>query len=60
MSADEIHPVPPGFATRAHVKAADERRYQASIGNPDAFWAKEAQSLQWMTISSTREAPRHD
>jgi acetyl-CoA synthetase len=46
---DEIYPVPPGFAERARVNAEDyNRRYRASIENPEAFWAEEAKFLQWI------------
>ena len=50
MSSDEIYPIPPGFAEQAHVSAEEyERRYWASIENPEAFWAEEARSsLQWI------------
>jgi acetyl-CoA synthetase len=46
---DEIYPVPPGFAERARVNAEDyDRRYRASIENPEAFWAEEAKFLNWI------------
>ncbi|MGR3483732.1 MAG: acetate--CoA ligase [Paracoccaceae bacterium] len=39
----------PGFAAKAHVDAEGyARMYEASIADPDAFWAEQAQRLDWM------------
>jgi len=49
MSSDDIYPVPPAFAARAHVDAeAYERIYGQSIQDPEAFWAEQAQFLEWI------------
>ena len=46
---DTLIPVNPEFAARAHVDAARYKSmYSESIQNPDAFWAKQAERLQWM------------
>ena len=43
-------PVPPAAAANTHTSAADyERLYAESIADPDAFWAKEAERLDWFT-----------
>ena len=42
------HPVPPEFAARAVVKAADYQAfYQASIRDPEGFWARVAKRIDW-------------
>jgi acetyl-CoA synthetase len=44
----DIYPVSAEWASGAHCdKATYERRYQESVANPDAFWAKEAERLTW-------------
>ena len=49
MSAPEFIPVKPSIASHSHVKAADYTRlYQQSIEQPDAFWAEQAKSLEWI------------
>ncbi|MGY1521007.1 acetate--CoA ligase [Luteimonas sp. A482] len=46
----DIYPVPEAFAAQANVKPADyERDYAESIRDPDAFWGRIAQRLEWMT-----------
>ena len=48
MSSDVI-PVPAGFAGPQTAGQEQARReYEASIADPDAFWAREAQRLDWM------------
>ncbi|MGY1458602.1 acetate--CoA ligase [Luteimonas sp. A534] len=45
----DLYPVPEGFAAQANVKPADyERDYAESIRDPDAFWGRIAQRLDWM------------
>ena len=48
MSSDVI-PVPAGFAG-PHTTGPEQarREYEASIADPEAFWAREAQRLDWM------------
>ena len=42
--------VKPGIAATAHVNAAGyHAMYAAAASDPDAFWAKEAQRIAWMT-----------
>src|SRR3546814_5088715 len=44
----EIHPVPEGFAASAGIRHDDyERLYAESVRDPDAFWAKAAERLDW-------------
>ncbi|MBB1473394.1 acetate--CoA ligase [Luteimonas sp. MC1782] len=46
----DVYPVPEAFAAQANVKQADyERDYAESIRDPDAFWGRIAQRLEWMT-----------
>ncbi len=46
----DVYPVPEAFAAQANVKPADyERDYAESIRDPDAFWGRIAQRLEWMT-----------
>ena len=45
----DLYPVPEGFAAQANVTSADyERDYAESIRDPDAFWGRIAQRLDWM------------
>ena len=42
------------FASTAHIDAETyERLYAASMDNPEEFWRKHAQSLEWITPFST-------
>ncbi len=44
----DIYPVKPEFAAKARIDhAAYQRDYQASIDDPDGFWAKVAERLDW-------------
>ena len=44
----DIYPVKPAFAAQARIdRAAYLRDYQASIDDPDAFWAQVAERLDW-------------
>ncbi|ALC11024.1 acetate--CoA ligase [Sphingopyxis sp. 113P3] len=43
-------PVPSDAAANTHCSAEDyDRLYAASIADPDAFWAAEAQRIDWLT-----------
>ena len=43
-----LHPVPPGFAADARLKAGDYRRlYAESVADPDAFWGQVGLRLDW-------------
>jgi acetyl-CoA synthetase len=45
----QVYPVPDEFSRSAIVTAADyERLYREAAEDPDAFWAREAQRLDWM------------
>src|SRR4051812_25181407 len=45
---DKIYDVPSGWAHRAYLDDAGYReKYQASVTNPDAFWAEEAKRIHW-------------
>ena len=44
----QIHPVPPEFAARARITADDyAKQYAESIQDPEAFWARIGQRLDW-------------
>ncbi|AOH35944.1 acetate--CoA ligase [Luteimonas sp. JM171] len=45
----EIYPVPADFAAKARIgKEEYERLYQESVNDPDAFWGRVAERLEWM------------
>jgi acetyl-CoA synthetase len=51
---DKIYPVPDDFAADALVTAADYGRlYAEAATDPDRFWAREAQRLEWMQPFTT-------
>ena len=44
----DIHPVDPQFAAKARInKARYEELYRESVENPEGFWAKAAERLDW-------------
>ena len=44
----DLYPVLPEFAANARIDHAAYRRdYKESVENPDAFWAKAAERLDW-------------
>ncbi|KRA41535.1 acetate--CoA ligase [Pseudoxanthomonas sp. Root630] len=44
----DLYPVKPEFATQARITREQyQRDYQASIDDPDAFWGKAAERLDW-------------
>ncbi|MCC6672509.1 MAG: acetate--CoA ligase [Planctomycetes bacterium] len=47
--SDPVYPPKPEIAARAHVRSLDEYRrlYRASLDNPEAFWAEQAESLDF-------------
>lgn len=45
----DMYPVPTDFANKASLKAADyERLYAESVKDPEAFWAKVGERLDWI------------
>src|SRR5690606_27321550 len=45
----DLYPVPDAFAAQASITRADyERDYAESIRDPDAFWGRIAQRLEWI------------
>ncbi|MBD8874564.1 acetate--CoA ligase [Rhodanobacter sp. DHB23] len=43
-----IHPVDPAFAAKARIRLDDyERLYTESVKDPEAFWAKAGERLDW-------------
>ena len=50
MSDATVIPVPAHYLAAGTRNTADEyaTRYAESIANPEAFWAKEAQVVDWM------------
>jgi acetyl-CoA synthetase len=46
----DLYPVPEAFAAQANVGRADyERDHAESVRDPDAYWGRIAQRLEWMT-----------
>ena len=44
----DLYPVKPEFAAKARITREQyQRDYQASIDDPDAFWGKAAERLEW-------------
>ncbi len=44
----DLYPVDPQFAAKARIdKNTYEQQYQASVSDPDAFWGKTAERLDW-------------
>jgi acetyl-CoA synthetase len=56
MMSGNVYPVPAEWAAKAHVNAETYRaKHAESLNDPEAFWAREAQIVQWMrpyTITS--------
>ena len=49
MSESKIYPVPESIKQRALIdEAGYAERYAASIADPEAFWRKEAQRIDWI------------
>ena len=47
-AAPSVYPVPDAFAAAARIRRDDyERDYAAALTDPDAFWGKVAQRLDW-------------
>ena len=43
-----VHPVPPEFAAKARLTAADyQRLYAESVADPEAFWSEVGKRLAW-------------
>ncbi|NNE46414.1 MAG: acetate--CoA ligase [Rhodothermales bacterium] len=44
-----LYPPSEAFRTRAHIKSLEEYHelYEQSVKNPDAFWAEQAQRIDW-------------
>lgn len=50
MSDTPVYPVPGPFASGANLDASRyEELYRASVADPDVFWSREGQRLDWMT-----------
>ena len=48
-SGERLVPVPPAFAAKARIDLAKyQALYQRSLAEPDAFWAEQAERLQWV------------
>jgi acetyl-CoA synthetase len=53
-NAPSLYPVPDAFAATARIRREDYARdYAASVADPDAYWAKVAQRLDWFTAPTT-------
>ncbi|MBX9727324.1 MAG: acetate--CoA ligase, partial [Sphingopyxis sp.] len=47
--SETVYPVPADFAAASRIRAEDyERLYAEARGNPDAFWGREIDRLDWM------------
>jgi acetyl-CoA synthetase len=49
LKESRVFPPPPAFAANAHLGSLDAYRamYQRSLGDPEGFWAEQADTLQW-------------
>ena len=49
LDESRVFPPPPDFSAQAHIKSMDEyeRLYAEAAADPEAFWAKQADDLQW-------------
>ncbi len=46
----DLYPVDPAFAAKARIdKSTYQQLYRESVENPDAFWGKAAERLDWFT-----------
>ena len=46
----KVYPVDPAFAAKARLRKADyERLYTESVKDPEGFWARISQRLDWTT-----------
>ena len=49
MSEAPVFPVPAAFAADAHINEDRYfRDYEASVADPEAFWAKEGRRIDWI------------
>ena len=49
MTEKLIYPVPQYFSNTSHIDATSyQRLYDESIADPDTFWAKQAERLDWI------------
>jgi len=49
MSSDQLFPVTPDWAAKAHVDGARYREmYAASIKDPEAFWREQGKRIDWI------------
>ena len=49
MLDEELYPVPPDVAARAHLnEKAYRRMYAESLRDPEAFWKNQAQRIEWL------------
>ena len=49
LNESRVFPPAPAFAASAHIKSFDEyeKLYAEAAADPDAFWAKQAEALDW-------------
>ena len=49
LNEDRVFPPPPAFSANAHIKSFDEyqRLYEDAAKDVPAFWAKQAEALDW-------------
>ncbi len=49
LNEHRLFPSPPEFAAKAHIKSFEEyeKLHAEAAANPEAFWAKQAESLDW-------------
>ena len=53
MADQQLYPVPQSWAAEAKVdQAGYEAMYAAAASDPDAFWLKQAERLEWITPPS--------
>jgi acetyl-CoA synthetase len=50
LGSNMVYPVQEKIASNAHInKEQYEKLYKQSVENPEEFWAKQAESLEWFT-----------
>ncbi len=53
VAVHPLYPVPAAFAASARLRRDDyERLYAESLRDPDAFWARVAERIDWMRVPS--------
>ena len=59
---DELYPVPAEWAEKAIINAERyDEKYRESVNDPDGFWRREAQRIDWMKpFTTVKETSFHE